>query len=58
MLVTVNSWDTVSRLVAGGLFAAPYAAILTRRLTNKALLAMVGTVIVLISVFNLAQALA
>lgn len=58
MLVTESSWVTVSGLVVGGLFAAPYAAMLTLRLSTKALLAIVGTVIVLISVFNLAQALA
>lgn len=44
--------------MVGGLFAAPYTAMLTRRLSTKALLAIVGSVIVLISVFNLAQALA
>lgn len=58
MLVTESPWVTVSGLVVGGLFAAPFAAMLTRRLSTKALPAMVGTVIVLISVFNLAQALA
>jgi uncharacterized protein len=58
MLVGENPWVTVAGLVAGGLFAAPFAAMLTKRLHTKALLALVGGVIVLISAFNLYKALA
>jgi len=52
-----NPWVTVAGLVIGGLFAAPFAAQLTKRLHTKALLALVGSTIVLISAFNLCQAL-
>jgi uncharacterized membrane protein YfcA len=52
-----NPWTTVAGLVIGGLFAAPFAALLTAKLHTKALLAMVGSVIVLISAFNLWKAL-
>lgn len=52
-----NPWVTVAGLVIGGLFAAPFAAQLTKRLHTKALLALVGSTIVLISAFNLYQAL-
>ena len=45
-------------IVVGGLLAAPFAALLTRRLRTKTLLALVGSVIVLISAFNLYRALA
>ncbi len=58
VLVGENPWVTVAGLVAGGLFAAPFAAMLTKRLHTKALLALVGGVIVLISAFNLYKALA
>ncbi len=58
MLVSESPWVTVAGLVVGGLFAAPFAALLTQRLRTKTLLALVGTVIVLISSFNLYSALA
>lgn len=53
LLVTESPWPTVAGLVVGGLFAAPFSAMLTRHLHTKALLALVGTVITLISVYNL-----
>ena len=46
-------WVTVAGLVLGGLFAAPLAALLTKRLHTKALLALVGSTIVLVSTFNI-----
>ncbi len=58
MLVDENPWVTVAGLVVGGMFAAPFAAMLTKRLNTKALLALVGSVIVLISAFNIYKALA
>jgi uncharacterized protein len=58
MLVGESPWLTVAGLVVGGLFAAPFAAMLAKRLHTKALLALVGTVIVVVSAFNLHKALA
>ncbi len=58
MLVGESPWPTVAGLVVGGLFAAPMAAWLTQRLHTRTLLALVGGVIALISVFNLYRALA
>ena len=57
MLVGENPWVTVAGLVIGGLFAAPLAAWLTQRLHTRTLLALVGGVIALISLFNLYTAL-
>ncbi len=57
-LVPESPWVTVAGLVIGGLFAAPFAALLTRKLHTKALLGLVGTTIVLISAFNIYKALA
>lgn len=58
VLVGEGPWPIVAGLVLGGLFAAPLAAYLTSRLPTKALLALVGSVISLVSVYNLYQALA
>lgn len=56
VLVEESPWPTVAGLVVGGLFAAPFAATLTRKLSTKTLLALVGTVISLISTYNLYKA--
>lgn len=57
-LVPSSPWVTVAGLVIGGLFAAPFAALLTKKLHTKALLGLVGTTIVLISAFNIYKAVA
>lgn len=46
-------WIIVSGLVLGGLFAAPFAAYITKHLKTKTLLILVGSLISLISFFNL-----
>lgn len=57
LLVTTTAWTTIAGLVFGGLFAAPFAAILCRRLHARTLLLMVGAMISLLSLYNLLQAL-
>lgn len=52
-----SPWTTVAGLVLGGLFAAPFAALLTKRLHTKALLALVGSTIVIVSTFNIYRSL-
>ncbi len=56
-LVEEGPWPTVAGLVVGGLFAAPFAAYLTRHLKTKTLLMLVGGVISGISLYNLHRAL-
>ena len=56
-LVEEGPWPTVAGLVVGGLFAAPFAAYLTKHLKTKTLLVLVGTVISGISAYNLVKAL-
>lgn len=51
-------WIIVSGLVVGGLFAAPFAAYITKHLKTKTLLILVGILISLISIFNLYKAFA
>jgi uncharacterized membrane protein YfcA len=57
-LVDGTPWATVAGLVVGGLFAAPFAALLTRHLQTRLLLVLVGLVIVTVSTFNLWRSLA
>jgi len=57
LLVDEAPWATVAGLVVGGLFAAPVAALMTRRLHTRTLLILVGLVIVAVSAFNLWRAL-
>ena len=45
-------WTIVAGLVIGGLFAAPFAAYITKHLKTKKLLILVGSLISLISAFN------
>jgi uncharacterized membrane protein YfcA len=50
-------WLTVAGLVLGGMFAAPFAAYVTRHVKTRYLLVLVGTLISAISLYNLATTL-
>lgn len=50
-------WLTVSGLVLGGMFAAPFAAYVTRHIKTRYLLVLVGTLISGISIHNLVDTL-
>lgn len=58
LLVGTNTWPIVGGLVLGGLFAAPFAAVLCKRLHARVLLVIVGTLISALSFYNLYKALA
>lgn len=51
-------WLIVGGLVGGGMFAAPFAAYITRHIKTRFLLVMVGTLISAISAWNLYSTLA
>jgi uncharacterized protein len=51
-------WLIVGGLVGGGMFAAPFAAYITRHIKTRFLLVMVGTLISAISAYNLYSTLA
>jgi uncharacterized protein len=57
LLVEEGPWPIVAGLVVGGLFAAPFAALLTRHLKTKQLLILVGTVISIVSLYNIYRAI-
>ena len=53
-----GTWMMVAGLVFGGMFAAPFAAYLCKKLSAKTLLTIVGCLISFISAYNLYNALA
>jgi uncharacterized membrane protein YfcA len=53
-----NTWPIIVGLVFGGLFAAPFAAVLCKKLHARTLLILVGTLITIISFYNLYRAIA
>lgn len=57
-LIGFTHWQVIAGLVVGGLFAAPFAAWLCKHLPARTLLMLVGTLITLISCYNLWKALA
>lgn len=56
ILVDDGPWPIVAGLVLGGVFAAPFAALITRKIQAKTLLAVVGILITLISIVNIYKA--
>jgi uncharacterized membrane protein YfcA len=48
-------WTTIAGLIFGGLFAAPLAAVLTKRAPTKLLMVIVGVLITGLSIYNLSQ---
>ncbi len=52
-LLDASVWVIVAGLVIGGLFAAPFAAYATRHFKTKTLLVLVGSLITMVSLFNL-----
>jgi len=57
LLAGPGTWMLVAGLVVGGLFAAPFAALLCRRLRARTLLITVGTLISALSAYNLGRLL-
>ncbi|GLK90539.1 sulfite exporter TauE/SafE family protein [Pseudomonas turukhanskensis] len=52
-----STWLLVAGLVFGGLFAAPFAALLCKKLHAKTLLMLIGSLITLISAYNIYMAI-
>lgn len=53
LLGGLTHWTVIAGLVVGGLFAAPFAAVLTRYAPPKVLLGIVGVLISALSLYNL-----
>ena len=58
LLMENNTWVIIVGLVFGGLFAAPFAAVLCKKLHARTLLILVGVLIIMTSSYNLYRALA
>lgn len=58
LMVGTGVWVLVLGLIIGGLGAAPFAALVTKKLKTRTLLILVGTLISIVSLFNLFKALA
>jgi uncharacterized protein len=58
LMVGMGVWTLVVGLVIGGLFAAPFAALAAKHFSARTLLILVGSLIMLVSAFNLYKALA
>jgi uncharacterized protein len=55
-ILDATVWVLVSGLVVGGVFAAPFAAYATRHFSVKVLLILVGSLITVVSIYNLYRA--
>lgn len=55
-ILDATVWILVSGLVVGGVFAAPFAAYATRHFRVKTLLILVGSLITVVSIYNLYRA--
>ncbi|MDX2259820.1 MAG: sulfite exporter TauE/SafE family protein [Hyphomicrobiaceae bacterium] len=55
--VGLDLWPIITGLIIGGVLAAPLAALVTKYLPERALMAIVGVVVVLLSLRGIAQAL-
>ena len=55
LLAGAGTWVLVAGLVVGGLFAAPFAALLCRQLRARTLLILVGILITALSAYNLGR---
>lgn len=58
LLMETNTWPIIVGLVFGGLFAAPFAAVLCKKLHARTLLILVGVLIFIISFYNIYRAIA
>lgn len=57
LTVGLELWPIISGLILGGIIAAPFAAYATKHIPDKVLMIMVGTVVVLLSLRTLLNAL-
>jgi len=49
----VDSWQVIVGLIIGGVFAAPFAAVLVNKIKRKPIMIMVGCLIIIVSIYNL-----
>ena len=57
LTIGLELWPIIAGLILGGVIAAPFAALATKHLPDKALMIIVGCVITLLSLRTLLSAL-
>lgn len=57
LLAVEGTWPVVAGLVVGGMFAAPFAALLVRKIDPRVLLVIVGVLITCLSAWNLCRSI-
>ena len=57
LTIGLELWPIISGLIVGGVIAAPFAAYATKHLPDKALMIIVGCVVILLSLRTLLNAL-
>lgn len=57
LTIGLQLWPIIAGLVVGGVLAAPFAAVVTKRVPGKVLMVLVGCVVVVLSARGLLQAL-
>lgn len=49
----IDSWQVIVGLVIGGVFASPFAAIFVNKIKRKPIMILVGSLIIVLSIYNL-----
>lgn len=57
LTVGLELWPIITGLIIGGIIAAPFAALATKHLPDRLLMAIVGTVVMLLSLRSIVQAI-
>lgn len=55
--IGIHHWNIVLGLLLGGVFTAPFSAMLTSRLPTKKMFVMVGVVVIIMSIISIVKAL-
>lgn len=50
--IDLDDWKVIVGLIIGGIFAAPFAAILIRKINQKKMMTLVGIIVIILSIFN------
>lgn len=53
----INSWQIILGLIIGGVIAAPFGAYITKKIPQKAMMILVGVLIVITSLYSLSKTL-
>ena len=58
VLIGVQAWESATGLILGGMIVAPFAASLASKINRRALMVMVGLLIISLSIFSIVSSIA